>query len=247
MPLFRKRKTLWNIKELEGYFNKLDSHVSPEKLTVGGETHQALDGLIRPNWDGLHSLEQDFIMSWFIEYQAVREQKEHLQSDVRSLEDDFTRIKQTSEAKIDELNKTLQSLTTDLEKVKNELDQKTQLSEDLADAIQNQQLSGEQLKEKSEKRIGDMKVKMIEKRKEFESNQLALASQFQTRVLELDEEKLVLNETLEKTKQSLLELEEENLELERQNRLLHKFREKIQEILIILSKIPINLLKGEDN
>lgn len=243
LPLFRKKKTLGHMKELKGYSNILDSHVPPEILVTNYSIHQTLDKIVRKNWETLHPLEQDFIYSWFIEFKAVEEQKIDLSNEIIALNEEISRIQSNSEQQIKILSNTAYNLQGEMEKLKNELNQKKQLAEDLSNAIQNQKLTGNELKQKMEQRIQEMNSEMIKKQKGFESAQIKLAEQFQARVIELDEEKLVLSESIETNKTQLSQLEEINQDLKKTNRLLIKFKEKVREISLILSEIPPNLLK----
>ncbi len=247
LPLFRKKKTFWQIKELEGYLSKLNSQIPPDyEVTTMSLDHQALDEIIRPNWEYLHSLEQDFIFSWFMEYQTAQEKKKKLQKELEEINKEMADTQHNSESKIDELNGQLQMLSSEILNLKNELIQKNQLVEDLSSAIQDKQLSRKELQEKLEQRIQDMKKEMILQQKEFETSQMEIGKQFEKKVMELDEEKLLLNETIEKNKEQISKLEKENMELKKKHHLLTNFREKIIKLQSIISEIPPELLTRED-
>jgi chromosome segregation ATPase len=236
---------LWNVKPLEGYLNKLESQVPPNyDVFALGLEHQGLDEVIRPNWEGLHSLEQDFIFSWFIEYQTVQETKNNLLKEVEEFNQGITAIQRNSGSKIDGLSGELKKITAEVGNLKNELVQKTQLAEDLTNAIRNKKLGVEELKQNLGKRIIDMKNRVLEHQKQFEVDQTKLGSQFEARVIKLDEEKLLLNDTFEKNYHSIEQLEKENQELKKLNRFLKSLPEKINQLQQVIAEIPPELLKG---
>ncbi|MFX1295515.1 MAG: hypothetical protein ACFFD2_11790 [Promethearchaeota archaeon] len=246
MPLFRKRKTLWQIKDLKKYQNKLESHVLPDHYPHD-PVHQALDKIIRSNWEKLHSIEQDFIFSWFIEYQIIEEQKKNFQMELEVINKEINIIQQKSVSKFEEINKKFQNLTLNVANLNNELTQKKQLAEDLSNAVQDQKLNGKELKKKLEERVKNMRHQVIEQQKEFERNQIKLGGQFKRRVMELDEEKLLLNEIIEENKVRISQLEKENQDLKKKNRSLKNFQEKIKYLKTIIAEIPTNILEGGGN
>ena len=245
VPLFRKKKTLWQITELEGYFNKIESHIPPDyDAATCGSVHQSIDAIIKPNWESLHSLEQDFIHSWFNEFKIVLEQKKKSQIELDAVNKEMATTLQASESKIDGLNKEIQDLTTEISNLKNALAQKMQFLDDLTNAVQNQKLSSEELKQKLEQRVNNMRTQMIQQQKEFEANQIDLGKQFEAKVLELDEHKLLLNETFEKNKKIVNQLEKENHDLKQKRRSIKTFQEKINQLKTVIAEISPNLLLG---
>ncbi|MHA1360186.1 MAG: hypothetical protein ACTSRC_18860 [Candidatus Helarchaeota archaeon] len=246
MPIFQKKKSLWQIKELEGYFNRIESHAPPTyDMNNADSKHQTLDQIVRENWEFLHSLEQDFVFSWFIEYQKVEESRNKNQKELESINQEITTTQQNAEREISELNRTLQELNIESANLENELNQKVQLAGDLAKAVHDKKLSVGELKEKLEHRIFDMKRQMQEYQKEFEANQIQLGEQFEQEVLKLDDEKLQLTETIEENKAKLEQLITENNKLKGQSRLLKQFQEKIKVVKLIIAEIPEELLEGE--
>ncbi len=249
MPLFRKKKTIWQIQELEGYLGKvIESQVPPDyEINSFEKTHQALDSLIRPNWESLHLICQDFIYSWFIEYHTAKEQKQQLQSEFSTVNNEMNSTKQKVTLKLDALNKEDQTVQSKLMNVENVLNQKVELIEELTHAIENKTVGEDQLKSRMEQRVKSMNERMIKQQEKFEASQIKIGNQFKTRTIELDEEKLVLSETFEKNKETLRNLEEENNNLKKRNQILKNFQNRLTFINSIIKSISPNLLKGEES
>jgi DNA repair exonuclease SbcCD ATPase subunit len=245
LPLFRKKKTIWQTKELESYSNKIESQIPPiYPVDATDSVHQTLDAIIRQHWEKLHPLEQDFIFSWFIEYEKIREMSNKSEVELDSVNQLMATTQQSAEGKIAELKKTIQELTTEMTNLKNALSQKMQLADDLTTAIHDKKLSVGELKQKLENRINEMKTQMIGQQREFEANQINLGNQFEQKVLELDEEKLIQTEKIEKNKARIEQFEQENNELKQKFRLLKQFQEKIKLLKELIGSIPENLLEG---
>ncbi len=243
MPLFRKRKTIWQVKELEGYLNKVQSQGPPDYETSDA-MHQSLDAMVREYWEYLHPVEQDFIYSWALECKTVEDLKSNLQTQIQDIDKETALILRNSEAKIEDLNTKTQNFNSDVLNLKNALIQKNQLIEDLTKAIQNQKMGGSELKEKLEKRIKDMNERAIKQQTEFEANQGEIGKKFETRVTELDEEKLLLNEACQKKQDKLNILTTQNEALRKSNQLLRRLRDKITNLKSLIAEIPSNLLEG---
>ena len=247
MPLFRKRKTIWQIKELEGYLNKIsESQVPPDyDRSSLNQTHQSLDTLLRPNWEILHPICQDFIYSWFIEYKNVDEQKEELRLELNTVNNEMNVTRQRVTQKIDELNREVHNLSSNLMNAENALNQKMELIKELDNAIQNKSLGEDQLKSRMEQRVKGMSEKMVKQQEKFETSQIKIGNQFKSRVMELDEKKSVLEETVEKNKEKISELENENQQLKRKNHLLVNFQNRLAAIKSIIDSVSPELLKKE--
>lgn len=244
MPLFRKRKTLWQIRELDGYMNKISSQAPPDyDIAAKSPVHQTLDGLIRTNWEILHSLEQDFVFSWFIETQTAEEENQKLQMKLAELEKEIANTQQNSEAKIEQLNKDIKNLNSEILNSKNALIQKNQLTEDLQAAIRYQTLGSEELKDKLEQRSEELNEEMSKRQEEFEASATEIAEKFKTRVEELDGERFQLTETVESNKIELSELEKNNQEFKQNIQLMKLIQEKLSSIKAIIDEIPSNLLE----
>ncbi|HUX99947.1 MAG TPA: hypothetical protein VMV49_10375 [Candidatus Deferrimicrobium sp.] len=246
MPLFRKRKTIWQIRELEGYLNKV-----PESSTIPNydanalnELHQSIDAFIKNNWEFLHPAEQDFIYSWFIEYKTAEDQNKNMQLKLENVNKEIAATQQNTEANIEKFNTEIKMLNSEILNAKNALIQNNQLIEEITNAIQNQQIGAEQLKENLGHRIKDLNQQMIQQQKQFEINQTKIGSQFKTKVMELDEEKLLLNEAITQNTQKIQELEKENDELKKMNRLIKTFQDKIKILKKFIGEIPSNILEG---
>ncbi len=249
MPLFRKKKDISRIKELEGYLNKiLESNVPPNyEVTAYSTDHQALDALVRPNWEILHPIVQDFIYSWFIEVRAVAELKEELEKKLHAVNQELMQTKEISINKIDELNKKLNNRKAEVLNAENELKQKVEFFEELTKAIEDKEVGGEELKQKMENRIKNMREGMIRQHEKFEASQIKIGNQFKNRVIELDEERLRLNEKIEKNKEIIVQLGKENYDLMRRNHLLKGFQSRLVAINSIIDSIPSNILPKEGN
>ena len=89
-----------------------------------------------------------------------------------------------------------------------------------------------------------MKTQIIGQQGDFEANQINLGNQFEQKVLELDEEKLIQTDQIESNKAKIEQLEKENNALKQKFRLLKQFQEKIQQLKVLINGIPDNLLKG---
>ncbi|NVM54085.1 MAG: hypothetical protein HWN66_10330 [Candidatus Helarchaeota archaeon] len=247
MPIFRKRRTIWQIKEMEGYLNKvLESQIPPDyDVKPYSPEHQALDAIIRSNWESLHPCEQDFIYSWFIELQTAEDQKKDLQIRLKDINKELTTIQEESTSKIEELNKKLSNINSELLNSKNALNQKVEFVKELTNAIQNKQMGEDQLQERMKERIKNMEDRMIKQQEKFEVSQIKIGNQFKTKVMELDEEKLLLNEKIEKNREHLTQLEKENQDLGKRNLLLKIFQDKLIAIKSIIESTPSNkLIKG---
>jgi len=243
MPLFRKRKTLWQIRELDGYLNKTPCQAPPDyDVSSKNAIHLILDEFIRTNWEILHPLEQDFIFSWYIESQTAEEENQKLQMKLGELNKAIATTQQNSEANIEQLTKDIKDINAEILNSKNALIQKNQLIEDLQEAIRYQTIGAEELKEKLEQRIEELNEEMFKHQEEFEANATALAEKFKARVEGLDEEKFKLSETIEKSTMELDELEKMNQELKQVNHLVKLIQEKLSTIKTIMEEIPSNLL-----
>ena len=244
MPLFRKRKTLWQIRELQGYLNKTPSQAPPDyDLSTKNAGHQTLDGLIRTNWEILHPIEQDFIYSWFIEAQTAEEANNQLQMKFNDLNKDMASTQQNSETKIEQMNKDIKNLNTEILNLKNALIQKDKLIEDLQAAIRYKTVGAEELKEKLDGRIEELNEQMFKRQETFEANATAIAEKFKTRVEELDETRLSLNETIERNNNDLANLEKINLDLKKVGLQVKLYQEQINKIKTVIGEIPPNLME----
>lgn len=243
MPLFRKRKTLWQIRELQGYISKTPSQVPPDyDLSTKNPGHQTLDGLIRKNWEVLHPIEQDFIYSWFVEAQTAEEANNQLHVKLNELNKEIVSTQQDSETKIEQMNKDLKNLSSEILNLKNILIQKDKFIEDLQAAIRYKTVGAEELKDKLDRRIEELNEQMVKRQEEYEANATALAEKFKTKVEELDGERLLLNENIETNDKNLANLEKTNQDLKRTGLQVKQYQEKIKNIKTIIDEISANLM-----
>jgi chromosome segregation ATPase len=244
MPLFRKRKTLWQIHELQGYLNKTPSQTPPDyDLSTKNAGHQTLDGYIRTNWEILHPLEQDFIYSWFVETQTAEEANNQLQVKLNNLNKEITGTQQDAETKIEQMNTDIKDLNSEILNLKNALIQKDKFIEDLQAAIRYKTINAEELKDKLDERIGELNDQMFKRQEEYEAKAIALAEKFKTRVEELDGERLILNETIEKNDKELTDLDKINQDLKKVGLQFKLYQDKINKIKTVIGEIPSNLME----
>ena len=214
-------------------------------MTAYSPDHQALDALIRPNWEILHPIVQDFVYSWFMEIRSAEGLKKDHQKKLNAINNELTNVQKNSTAKIEVLNRKLNDLNSEFLNVENELNQKMEFVEELTGAIEDKEVGGEHLKQKMEERIRNMHERMIRQQEKFETTQIKIGNQFKNRVMELDEERLLLNEKIEKNKEILVKIEKENQELQKNNQLLKGFQNRIIAIKSILDSLPSNILTRE--
>ncbi|MDD1777088.1 MAG: hypothetical protein LUQ65_02890 [Candidatus Helarchaeota archaeon] len=244
MPLFRKRKTLWQIHELQGYLNKTPSQAPPDyDLSTKNAGHQTLDGYIRTNWEILHPIEQDFIYSWFIEAQTAEEANNQMQLKLNELTKELAGTQQNAETKIEQMNKDLKSLNSEILNLKNTLIQKDKFIEDLQAAIRYKSINAEELKDKLDERIGELNNQMLKRQGEFEAQATALAEKFKAKVEELDTERLLLNDSIEKNDKELFDLEKTNQGLKKIGLQYKLYQDKINKIKTAIGEIPPNLME----
>lgn len=244
MPLFRKRKTLWQIQGLQGYLNKTPSQAPPDyDLSTKNAGHQTLDGYIRTNWEILHPIEQDFIYSWFIEAQTADEANNQLQVKLNELNKELAGTQQDAETKIEQMNKDLKNMNLEILNLKNTLIQKDKFIEDLQAAIRYKTINAEELKDKLDERIGALNDQMFKRQAEYEASAIALAEKFKTKVEELDTERLLLNDTIEKNDKELVDLEKRNQDLKKIGLQFKLYQDEINKIKTVIGEIPPNLME----
>jgi chromosome segregation ATPase len=197
MPLFGgKEKNFWKIKELAKYSRKIDGSEIPPiyDLEKTNETHRDIDANIRPFWENLHPIIQDFITSWNDAWINLMHESEDLNSQLRQKNTLVSNLKSNFESKLRELNADISTLKADLQAKENEINQKEQLIKDLDAADKESQLGISQLRENLEKRLNKLNEEVTERQKTYEKTQMQVGQAFQQKVLELDSEILSLNE-----------------------------------------------------
>lgn len=247
MPLFRKRKTIWEVQKLEGYLNKvLESHIPPNyDVKSTNEIHQALDEIIRSNWEYIHPICQDFIYSWFIEFQTTWSRNKELALKTDGIVNEINATKQRVKKRLEELNRDYVDLNAQFRNLENAVEQKSTLLEELSKAFKSKSMGEEELKTRMGQRIRNMQERMIKQQELFEAGQVKVGNQFKMKVMELDEEKLNLTEQFEKNKNEILSLEKLNEELKSRNNMLRNFQSRLGAIATIIRSIPSNSLQEE--
>ncbi|MHA1129663.1 MAG: hypothetical protein ACTSQI_02755 [Candidatus Helarchaeota archaeon] len=245
MPIFGGKKTLWKIKELTKYNRKIDGSEIPPiyDLEKVGNIHREIDAIIRPYWENLHPLTQDFITVWNDAWNTLIHDKEDLKSQLQQKLNLIENLKSSFENKLNELNGTITSLKSELQSKENEIEQKEQLIQDLETADKENKLGITELRQNLEKRLNALNQTMAEKQKQYESTQMEVGHAFQQKVLELDSEMLALQEALNE-KEMKIKDQEKQIELlqkesqkakfyEHKTQILEKKLKKIAEILEI--------------
>lgn len=238
MPIFGGgKKTIWKIKELTRYERKLDgSEIPPiydlEKIDA---VHQEIDANIRPYWENLHPLVQDYVTSWNNSWNKLLRESQDLDSQLRQKTNLIANLKANFEAKLRELNSTISVLQSDLKAKEDELLQKEQLIQDLESMDKENKNGIAQLREKLEDRLKELNEKMNERQKHYESTQLQVGQAFQQKVLELDSEITSLQD----------QLTEKDAKIKLQEAQIDTFKKEIQKVKFYESKIQT--LEGKLN
>jgi len=248
LPLLRKRRTIWQIPEIQGYLNKVLGSQIPPDYDVGkfNETHQSIDKLIRENWEYLHPITQDFIYSWFLEYQSAQERKKENKTQLISLLNERTATQQKVKKRLEDLNKVYSDIDSEMRNLQNILHQKKELVQELSQAVENRSIGEEELKTRMNQRILNMHERMVRQQEKFQTNQIKIGNQFKTKVIELDNEKIRLTEMMEKNQEIIIQLEKENEDLKKKNKRLKDFRSRLISIKKILESIPAESLKEDE-
>jgi chromosome segregation ATPase len=253
MPLFGGKKTLWKIKELSNYVRKIDGSEIPPiyNLEKVGDLHREIDANLRPYWENLHPIIQDFITAWNDAWSSQIHDGEDLQSQLQQKTNLIENLKSNFETKLNELNGTITSLKSQLQSKENEIEQKEQLIQDLEAADKESKLGITELRENLEKRLTALNQAMAQKQEKYEKTQIQVGQAFQRKVLELDSEMLALQEELKEKDLKIKEQEEKIKILEKESQKAKFYEVKVQNLQNKLNQIAdileLEEINEEDN
>ncbi|MHA1266387.1 MAG: hypothetical protein ACTSRS_14230 [Candidatus Helarchaeota archaeon] len=231
MPIFGGKKTLWKIKELTKYERRIEgSEIPPiydlEKLSA---IHQEIDANLRPFWENLHPIVQDFITAWSNSLNSLLREKEELNAQIRQKANLISNLKSNFESKLRELNSIISSLKSEIQAKEAELAQKEDIIKELESLDKENKLGISQLRETLENRLKEMNEKMAERQKKYEETQMQVGHAFQQKVLELDSEMQSLRD----------QLAEKDAKLKEQAQELELLKKESQKVPFYESKIKI--------
>ncbi|NVM54525.1 MAG: hypothetical protein HWN66_12545 [Candidatus Helarchaeota archaeon] len=227
------KKPIWKIKEVSKYQRKIDgSEIPPiydlEKIST---IHQEIDARIRPFWENLHIIVQDFITSWNDSWNNLLHEKDDLNSQLRQKITLISNLKGNFENKLRELNGMIEALKVEVQSKETENTQKEQLIQDLEATDKESKFGIAQLRENLENRLKQLNETMAERQKKYEATQMQVGQAFQQKVLELDSEMLSLQEQLEEKDAKIKEQEEQIKLLQKENqKVKFKLKDKLREI-----------------
>ncbi len=205
------KKPLGKVKELKNYERKIDGSEIPPiyDLEKMSELHQEIDANIRPFWENLHPVVQDFVTVWNDSWNSFVHEKSELESQLRQKNNLVANLKSNFENKIRELNSDISTIKTDMQAKEAELQQKTKFIDDLESADNEKKLGVAQLRENLETRLKELNEQMSTRQKKYEETQMQVGQSFQQKVLEMDSEIMSLNEQISEKDAKIKELEEQ--------------------------------------
>lgn len=222
-------KPLAKIKELKKYERKIDGSEIPPiyNLEKMGEIHREIDPVLRPFWENLHPIVQDFITAWNESCSSLIHNNEEMSSQLRQKDNLISNLKSNFEEKLRELNASLSGFKTDLQAKETALSQKELFITDLESTDKESKLGISQLRENLEKRLNKMNEEMAERQKKYEATQMQVGQAFQQKVLELDSEMLSLNEQLSEKDAKIKELEAKINVMTKENQKVKFYQAKV--------------------
>lgn len=241
-------KPLSKVKELKKYERKIDGSEIPPILDLDkvNPIHKEIDAIIRPFWENLHPVVQDFVTAWNESWNDLLNAKEDLESQVRQKNNLISNLKANFEDKLRELNISISTLKTDLHSKEAEVTQKEQLISDLESTDKENQLGVTELRGKLENRLKELKEQMAERQKKYEATQMQVGQSFQQKVLELDSEIMSLQEQLAERESKISELQEQMGSIQKDSQRAKFFEEKATKLEIKLEKFAKLLNLDED-
>ena len=239
MPLFGGKKNIWKIKELSKYERKFDGSEIPPiyDLEKVNELHREIDATIRPFWENLHPIVQDFITAWNESWTTTIHDKEDLNSQLQQKDTLIANLKSNFENKLQELNSTILTFKADVQSKENELTQKEHLIKDFELADKENKLGFTELRKNLENRLKELTTTMNERQKKYEETQMKVGQAFQQKVLELDSEMMSLREELAEKEVKIKEQLEQIKVLQKESQKVKFYESKVQKLENKLNQI----------
>ncbi|NVM29358.1 MAG: hypothetical protein HWN65_11005 [Candidatus Helarchaeota archaeon] len=244
------RKPLSKVKELKKYERKIDGSEIPPILDLEkvNPIHKEIDAILRPLWENLHPVVQDFVTAWNESWNDLLNTNEDLNSQLRQKTNLISNLKANFEDKLRELNSSISTLKTDVIAKETELTQKGQLISDFKATDKESKLGVSQLSEKLEIRLKELNEQMAERQKKYEETQMQVGQSFQQKVLELDSEIMSLNEQLTERESKINELQGQMAPMQKDSQRAKFFEDKAARLEIKLEKFAklLNIEEEED-
>ncbi|MBD3191593.1 MAG: hypothetical protein GF308_13175 [Candidatus Heimdallarchaeota archaeon] len=247
-----QQKTLWT--EYPDYepINNIEEKPLYDESRVNDQ-HKVLGEIIRQNWDLIHPLAKDYLLSSAIEWRRLLMNEEKIVNELENKKKLVEEVKADYELKIQRLQL---EKDAELEKVKEEItehfrekleakDQEIKhykmLAESMQSSFDSTQQEKDSLSEEIEKRremtaeqtttINELRELLRKKEEESKVVQEEISTNFQKQISKMSialqeksEQIKALREVLEKAKNQLIKFKEQNKELQAQNK---EFRQEI--------------------
>lgn len=241
------KKPISKIKELKKYERKIDGSEIPPiyDLEKMGAIHQEIDAAIRPFWENLHPVVQDFITTWNDSWNSLLHEKGEHDSQLRQKANLVANLKSNFENKIREINSEISTLKTDIQAKETEVAQKEHLIQDLESTDKDHKLGISQLRENLESRLKTLNEQLSDRQKKYEETQMQVGQSFQNKVLELDSEIMSLNEQISEKDAKIKELEDQVKTISKETQKSKFYEEKSAKLEKQLEKIQ-GMLKIDD-
>lgn len=250
-PLFRsnkkdEKKTLWT--EYPDYepINNIEEKPLYDESRVNDQ-HKVLGEIIRQNWDLIHPLAKDYLLSSAIEWRRLLMNEEKILNELENQKKLIEEVKADYEMKIQglqlekdaELEKVKEEITEHfrekLESKDHEIKHYKMLAESVESSFDSSQLEKNSLSKEVEKTkaltaeqattIKELRERLRKKEEEAQVVQAEISENFQKQISEMSialqektEQIKILREVLEKAKNKLIKFKEQNRELQVKNK-----------------------------
>jgi chromosome segregation ATPase len=233
-------KSLHKIKELEDYKRQLESELPPYyDFNQVGHKHQEIEASIIEYWEFLHPIVQDVIISWFQLWNKTMGENNKLIARKEQKMSMLNKFKSSSETKIQNLASKINIRKSEINIIKENLQQKEQRIQDLEETDKENQLGVAGLRSELEKELAEVSLKLTEMQSRFDKTQAQVTQAFENKIMVFESEIDSLKEQITPQERRIQELLTENQQMKSYTQALQILEEKVGEIIDIVASISL--------